>query len=100
MVYEESINTKTKLNFENKNIIIDDNLDDNNIIIKIKYTDYTNISLKHKNNSYSIDIIKNKKQLLNLIINDLKENKIYNYNDLLDVNVEIYVNNKTLNLIK
>ena len=71
-----------------------------NIIIKIKYTDYTNISLKHKNNSYSIDIIKNKKQLLNLIINDLKENKIYNYNDLLDVNVEIYVNNKTLNLIK
>ena len=28
------------------------------------------------------------------------ENKIYNYNDLLDVNVEIYVNNKTLNLIK
>ena len=100
MVYEESISTKTKLNFENKNIIIDDNLDDNNIIIKIKYTDYTNISLKHKNNSYSIDITKNKKQLLNLIINDLKENKIYNYNDLLDVNVEIYVNNKTLNLIK
>ena len=39
-------------------------------------------------------------KMYNLVIDNLKKNKFYKYNSLYDWNVEIFANEKTMELIK
>ena len=113
ITYEEKINKNTEINvnFGSKNYIRDNDLEDNKIVIEVTYyrdlvdTEKINynagrkivIDIDHKNygNQY-----KNNKEMYKIIINNLKDNEIYNYSKLFETDVTIYANNKTMNLIK
>ena len=47
-----------------------------------------------------VDGYNNEKQRYNDFINNLKENKVYNYEKLSEINIEIIANTKTMNLIE
>lgn len=107
--YEEVINENTVIpNIDE--IIIDNNLDDYNIIIEVSYYDeYFKVS-EHidtdEENYISFNIYNNKgdmyelKKVSNLFIDNLRKNEVYNYSLLNSINIKVYANEFTKELIK
>lgn len=102
-IYRENITENTIIDTKKylKSIVIDDSLEDGEVVIKINYYDIYRID----KNSFSgkidlsFDYTKNKKNVYDLIIKDLKDKNVYNYEDLDEINITIYVNTLTRNLI-
>lgn len=110
VTYKENITKKTT--FENvgnnREVIIDNDLKDSEVIIEathyskitkivprkinqeIKYIKY---DISNKNNKFNNDLNK-------IIINELKDNKVYDYRKLFSVDLKIYTNEHTRHLIK
>lgn len=103
ITYEEKIYENTRIDTKSylKNIIIDDNLDDGTILIKINHYNIYKIEKNSSNNKIEFDFTdkKNIKDVFDLVITDLKNKQIYNYQDIDDVIITIYVNNVTRDLI-
>lgn len=121
IVSEQTINKRTIFS-DNYDIVIDNNLDDNKINIEIEYyNDFIKIDdiEKHDINSYSTyddkhEVINQihinysyvekkefniKNSFTDLIIDNLKNRKIYNYSKIDELNIKVYVNEKTKNLL-
>lgn len=105
-VVEERIDRLTTIEVDGKkDIIIDNELEDNMIQIIIGYYkfvepkvnkdyDYTNeIEVEYYQTRYN-------HEMLEIIIENLKEYKIYNLSELYDITVEIRVNENTRNLVR
>lgn len=100
-IIEKYIYTNTSIVSDDKNIIIDDLLENNKIIIKIETNKATNINLNEQDNKIIIntELKNNRKEIYNLIIEDIKAKEIYDYSDIYEMEVYIYVNSETRNLI-
>lgn len=105
IIFEERINRDTEI--EANRVIIDENIEDNVVKIEVGYyKDYSNVY--KKNLSDEIDIIvvpkesnfNNFKRIYKKIIEDLKNGNIYNYYNLDDYDVTVYVNSKTIKLLE
>ena len=115
--YDTNIKSKTKINYDN--IVIDDSLDDKIKIEVEYYSDFIDIYTYNRNDyeycdydddhdncedifmitvdyRYKDNIVK---RYSDLILKNLKENKIYNYDALDNYKVTIYVSNKYKDLI-
>lgn len=86
----------------NKKLLVDDTLENGEIVIKINYYDILDIELSKNNDEIDIDIseISSSKKLINVIVEHLKDKKIYNYSDLFEIDVWISANENTLKLIE
>lgn len=112
VTYTKNIDGMTRIVENNKEIIVDNSLNDNEIKVEITYySDFIKI--------YGLEVISNDnldniyidlsdiddnginigKTLNKTIIKDLKENKIYNYSLLGESSLKIYVNETTKSLI-
>lgn len=105
--YEEIITEPTVILADRTEIIIDPNMEDSKIRIEATYyKEYAKISI-YKNSDYIYFKLQNKQDNFNWnrdinhkLIEILKEKKAYNYSLLDDVNVKIYVNEFTKDLIR
>lgn len=107
ITYVEEVDNyfKIAVNRGERNIIIDNNLEDNKILIEIVYYDKFS-EIKKFNDKYDQDVYievefkeyKTKEFIKNIII-DLKNNEVYNYKDLYQAKIKIYANSNTVNLI-
>ena len=100
------------LSYDKLEKIENNNMKDNKIIYKLTYNDeirylenieiensldrmYIKPDFKYKNIKPSYI-----KKVANIIIDDLKDNKLYNYSKIIDYKIEITANKKTLKLLK
>lgn len=87
-------------------IIVDNNLKDGETIIEVTYFDevidvYMDKHQYENNNIYNILYnSKYNRKIVNNILSDIKDYKIYNYDKLDDYHTKVYVNEKTRSLIK
>lgn len=87
-------------------IIVDNNLKDGETIIEVTYFDevidvYMDKHQYENNNIYNILYnSKYNRKIVNNILSDIKDYKIYNYDKLNDYHTKVYVNEKTRTLIK
>ena len=89
-------------------IVVDNNLEDNKAVIEVYYyKDLIDISLRKNTydedyNEYAIVYHSTNfnRKILDNILSDFKDYKIYNYNKLTDYHTKVYVNEKTKSLIK
>lgn len=89
-------------------IVVDNTLEDNKTIIEVYYyKDLIDISLRKDtfnddHNEYAIVYHSTNfnRKILDNILSDFKDYKIYNYNKLTDYRTKVYVNEKTKSLIK
>lgn len=108
----KKISKKTDIS-DDYEIIIDNKLEDNQVKFVITYYDqYINIDGIEEVNlddyniiniSYSDSVKKEfsfKNELSDLVIKNLKKKKIYNYGELYDLSIKIYVNEKTKSLLE
>lgn len=111
--YEEiiSVNKQTYI-AGNKNIIIDNNIEDNKIKVEIiyyddndqikkgehphYYDDKTYINYYKKSNNSELNF---NKFINDRFIKDIKNKKVYNYDKIDELQIKVYVNDKTKNLI-
>ena len=110
VVYNEQINHDTYIHTEygKKEIIVNNDLADGEIKIEvIHYNDLTKVrkvNYYYDNNNtinISIDYIgMNRRNLFDLVINDLKNERVYNYSYFFKGDMKIYANEKTVDLIK
>ena len=109
--YEFEVNELTKIQAHNIEYIVDNSISDNKIKIDVShYDDLTSINYYNETygenydyiSLYTIDNAKYNSgwKVYNLIIDNLKENKIYKYSLLYDSNTRVYANEITMNLIK
>ena len=109
--YIFDINRETKIHADNIEYIIDNSIEENKIKIEVEhYNDLTSINYYKEThnqeydyiNLYTIDNIKYDSgfKVYNLIIDNLKQNKLYKYALLYDANTKILANEETMNLIK
>lgn len=111
-VYEFDLNNIVKINVDgNKEIIIDNTIKDNEIIIKAEFysdlvtcnyykgTNISNERIETINFYATTNEIINNKQMYDLVLNNLKNEEIYNYNKLYDLDIKIYVNENTADKI-
>lgn len=110
------INTKEEIIPMNDNLLIHDNyygnieyIEDNNIdnsvrIVVDYYKPIYSIKIINENNSIYIHLLNPKivkvKKYVDEFINDLKSNKIYNYDKLSEVKVKVYATRDNINKIK
>lgn len=92
--------TKEKIEIKDANINIDEELEDGKFIIKIDYYDVLKPNIINSDNKILIEFSTLKTNTLKTIINDLKQNKIYNYKKTFKSNINIYVNSNTSKLIE
>lgn len=108
--FEEKIEQPTVIEdySDDLEVIIDNNIEDNKAIIEVYYyKDLIDVSLRKDTfnegyNEYAIVYHSTNfnRQILDNILSDLKDYKIYNYNKLNDYRTKVYVNEKTKSLIK
>lgn len=109
--YEFKINKETIIRADEIEYIVDNSIKNNEIKVEVEYyPDFTNIGYYEENTLenynyiglYTIGNLKYNSGLnaYNLIIDNLKDNKIYNYSLLFDSNTKVYANELTMNLIK
>lgn len=109
--YVEDIQQKTVISAYESNIVIDNNLEDNKMKLEITYyPEFVNIK-KHEDNDSDRKYLtfntyhKEKTFSLNnkytkIVIDDVKNKKLYNYSLFDKVSVKIYVNDKTKDLVE
>ena len=108
---KERIKAKeTKIYSHNIEYIIDNTIENNKVKIEAEHYDELTQINYHKNTHdntdyisiYTIDNLNYNSgfKVYNLIIDNLKENKIYKYDLLYNSNTKVYANEKTMNLIK
>ena len=111
LTYELNINEITKIHAHDIEYIVDDSITDNKIKLEIvHYDELTSVNYYDDNQSDNYNyiqlyIVDNSKynsgwKIYNSIIDNLKENKIYNYNLLYRYNCKVYANETTMNLLK
>lgn len=109
--YEFKINKETIIRADEIEYIVDNSIKNNEIKVEVEYyPDFTNIGYYEENTLenynyiglYTIGNLKYNSGLnaYNLIIDNLKDNKIYDYSLLFDSNTKVYANELTMNLIK
>jgi len=107
--YEFDITRNTKIYNRNIEYIIDNTVENGKIKVEVEHYGLTNINYyKETKEQYDYIIIHTIGNLnynsgwkvYNLIIDNLKENKIYKYDLLYNSNTKVYANEKTMNLIK
>ena len=103
--YEESIYQNTMIYYMD-NLVVDNTLEDNQIRIEVRYSNEYIEIFKNRIDSdgltkiiFSKDVIKNIGINKN-IIEDIKNQKIYNYELLSDARVIVYANESTIQYIK
>ena len=109
-IYELDVIESTKIHAYNIEYIIDEKIPENKIKLEVSYYDeLIDVGYYINSNDYGnyIDLytIDNSKynsgwKVYNLIIDNLKENKIYNYNLLYNYNCKVYASESTMNLLK
>lgn len=99
--------------YQNTSFTIDDTLEDNKMKVLVTYYDelgkvnyYTTDASGDVDYNYikfyneGMEDYNSNWKMYNLVIDNLKKNKFYKYNSLYDWNVEIFANEKTMELIK
>lgn len=109
-VYELDINETTKIRAHNIEYVVDNSIENNKIKLEIlHYDELTSIDYydnQHNNYDYvELYTIDNSKynsgwKIYNSIVDNLKEDKIYNYDLLYKYKCKVYANETTMNLIK
>lgn len=109
--YEFKIEKETIIDADEIEYIVDNSIEDNNIRVEVEYyPTFTNVGYYEKNNGKNYDYINlylignfeynSGLDLYNLVIDNLKNNKIYDYELLFESNTKIYASEMTMNLIK
>lgn len=110
VVYNEQVSNSTYIHsdYGNREIIINNDLKDGEV--KIEITHYKDLTKVRKTNYYydnnnsiniAIDYIgMNRKNLFNLVISELKQDRVYNYTNFFKGDIKIYANENTSHLIK
>lgn len=108
--FEETIDKTTVIDdySDDLEVIVDNSVKDNMVVIEVSYyKDLIDVSLnKHiienNHNRYAIDYnsVNFNRKVIDNILNDLKNYKIYNYHKLNEYHTKVYVNEKTKSLIK
>lgn len=111
--YEFEINKPIIIHtYQNTSFKIDDTLEDNKMKVRVTYYDeFGKVTyIKDDDADVEYDYINfynsgveeynNNWKMYNLVIDNLKKNKFYQYDSLYDWNVEVYANEKTMKLIK
>lgn len=109
--FMEDIDKKTSISNYKKEIIIDNGIEDNKIKAEVTYypkfvsiekhedtdedEDYISFVTNEKDTTFSLN-----NKYTKMIMKDIKNKKIYNYNEFNDVKVKIYVNEKTKDLVE
>lgn len=109
--FMEDIDKKTSISNYKKEIIIDNSIEDNKIKAEVTYypkfvsiekhedtdedEDYISFVTNEKDTTFSLN-----NKYTKMIMKDIKNKKIYNYNEFNDVKVKIYVNEKTKDLVE
>lgn len=103
-IYEEVINNPTEIEVSSGDIAlhIDDALQDGSVVLKVTYYDSVAVNLRKEYEKIEINTmrIRSKRNIFDLVIEDLKDNKIYDYRNFFDVSVDVYANKNTIRLIK
>jgi uncharacterized membrane protein len=110
VTYNEKINTKTYIlnDTGTKEVVVNNDLEDGEIRIEVTYHNEL-VKVNKKTYSYnsnstiniSVEPIRlNKRNLVDLVINELKKDRVYNYTKLFQGNIVIYANDNTIDLIK
>ena len=110
-IFMEDIDKKTSISNYKKEIIIDNSIEDNKIKAEVTYypkfvsiekhedtdedKDYISFVTNEKDTTFSLN-----NKYTKMIMKDIKNKKIYNYNEFNDVKVKIYVNEKTKDLVE
>ena len=109
--FQFKINKETIIRADEIEYIVDNSIKNNEIKVEVEYySDFANIGYYEENTLenynyiglYTIGNLKYNSGLnaYNLIIDNLKDNKIYDYSLLFDSNTKVYANELTMNLIK
>lgn len=109
--FMEDIDKKTSISNYKKEIIVDNSIEDNKIKAEVTYypefvsiekhedtdedKDYISFVTNEKDTTFSLN-----NKYTKMIMKDIKNKKIYNYNEFNDVKVKIYVNEKTKDLVE
>ena len=110
-IFMEDIDKKTSISNYKKEIIVDNSIEDNKIKAEVTYypkfvsiekhedtdedKDYISFVTNEKDTTFSLN-----NKYTKMIMKDIKNKKIYNYNEFNDVKVKIYVNEKTKDLVE
>jgi len=109
--YEFDVNKDTKIYAHNIEYIVDNTVENGKVKIEVEhYNDLTNVNYYKEThneeydyiNIYIIDNLNYNSgwKVYNLIIDNLKDDKIYKYDLLYNSNTKVYASEKTMNLIK
>lgn len=109
--FMEDIDKITSISNYKKEIIVDNSIEDNKIKAEVTYypefvsiekhedtdedKDYISFVTNEKDTTFSLN-----NKYTKMIMKDIKNKKIYNYNEFNDVKVKIYVNEKTKDLVE
>lgn len=109
--FMEDIDKITSISNYQKEIIVDNSIEDNKIKAEVTYypefvsiekhedtdedKDYISFVTNEKDTTFSLN-----NKYTKMIMKDIKNKKIYNYNEFNDVKVKIYVNEKTKDLVE
>ena len=110
MTYKEHINDdKIVINYsDDVKLLVDNELRDNEVVIDVSYYDeYVSINKdiyrdSNKETTYIDFHIRDRvhfRKVINDIIEQLKNREIYQYQSLFDIDIVVYVNEKTMNKI-
>jgi len=110
-VYELDINEITKIRAHDIEYIVDNSVENNKIKLEfLHYDELTSVNYYYDNEHNNYDYVEvytidNSKynsgwKVYNAIIDNLKEDKIYNYDLLYRYSCKVYANETTMNLIK
>lgn len=110
-IFMEDIDKKTSISNYKTEIIVDNSIEDNKIKAEVTYypkfvsiekhedtdedKDYISFVTNEKDTTFSLN-----NKYTKMIMKDIKNKKIYNYNEFNDVKVKIYVNEKTKDLVE
>lgn len=111
--YEFTIEKPTYIeSYKEKEYIVDKSLEDNKVIINVSYYDelenvtydrdiYDNMEQEFISfYTYGVNEYNNGWKIYNLVIDNLKDNKIYNYDLLYGYEITVYANEETMKLLK
>lgn len=111
ITYEEILDSKTSIDADKLEIIIDNSIEDSKMKMEVSYyKDYVRIEKEHythddhKHIYFEMGNVKSsfnwKRDVKDLLIKHLEKKEIYNYSLLDDVKVKVYVNEHTKSLLE